>query len=145
MRSSTRTAWLSARTACTGCENRFYPHPLQWFGLGNRHFCSLGLYLELGSPHTAPVRCSSSQMRLVLPQAVMIGNLAFRALALTRSFRDFVDSRNLCGSSQPGTLSFPLTLFLRSSSQNFASSRIPFGCLERCGARVAISLGHTST
>jgi len=49
--------------------------------------------------------------------------------------RDYIDPRNLCGSSRPGTLSYPLTLFLRSSSQNCSSSRIPFGCRERCSMR----------
>jgi len=58
------------------------------------------------------------------------------ASMLARCFREFVDPRNLCGSSRLGTLSFPLTLFLRSSSQNRSSSLIPFGCRERSGARV---------
>ena len=71
--------------------------------------------------------------------------LSFPALGLTRSFWDFIDPRNLCGSSRPGTLSFPLTLFLHFPSQNRSSSRIPFGCLETYGARVGISLLHTST
>jgi hypothetical protein len=36
--------------------------------------------------------------------------LSFPALALTRSFREFVDPRNLCGSSRPGIPSSPLSL-----------------------------------
>ena len=54
-------------------------------------------------------------------------------LVPTHSCRVFIDPRNLCGSSRLGTLSYPLTLFLRSSSQNRSFSRIPFGCRGRCG------------
>jgi len=52
---------------------------------------------------------------------------------LTNSCQAFIDPRNLCGSSWPGTHSYPLTLFLCSSSQNRSFSRIPSGCHGRCG------------
>jgi hypothetical protein len=51
---------------------------------------------------------------------------------LTHSCQAFIDLRNLCGSLWPGIPSNPLTLFLRSSSQNRSCSRIPFGCHARC-------------
>jgi len=52
-------------------------------------------------------------------------------LFLMHSCRAFVYPRNLCGSSQPGTPSSPLTLFLRSSwRENCSFSGIPFRCYE---------------
>jgi len=42
---------------------------------------------------------------------------------LTESCWGFIDPRNLCGSSHPGSLSHPLNLFLCSSSQNRSFSR----------------------
>jgi len=42
---------------------------------------------------------------------------------LKHSCRAFIDPRNLCGSSPPGSLSHPLNLFLCSSSQNRSFSR----------------------
>jgi len=44
----------------------------------------------------------------------------------------FIDPHNLCGSSWPGIPSYPVTLFLRSLSQNHSFSLIPFGCPARC-------------
>jgi len=44
----------------------------------------------------------------------------------------FIDPHNLCGSSWPGIPSYPLTLFLHSSSQNRSFSWILFGCYARC-------------
>jgi hypothetical protein len=52
--------------------------------------------------------------------------LSFPAFALTRSFRDFVDPRN-CVHPHGRVVSYLLTLFLRSSSQNRSFSRILFG------------------
>ena len=71
----------------------------------------------------------------MLLQAVSI----FPSSGLTSSFWDFVDLRNLCGSSRPG---YPIisshahpTLF-ESESLIF---RIPFACRDRCGAWGGIS------
>jgi len=52
---------------------------------------------------------------------------------LTHSSQAFIDPCNLCGSSWPGIPSYPLTLFLRSSSQNGSFSGILFGYYARCG------------
>ena len=52
---------------------------------------------------------------------------------LMHTCRDFIDLHNLCGSSWPGTPSYPLTLLLCSSSQIPSFLRIPFGCCETCG------------
>jgi len=49
---------------------------------------------------------------------------------LTLSCRTFIDPRNLCGCLWPGTPSYPLTLFLHSSSQNRSFSPIAFRCRE---------------
>jgi hypothetical protein len=51
---------------------------------------------------------------------------------VTDSCRAFIVPRNLCGSLHLGSLSHPLTLFLRSSSQHCSVPQIPFGCHERC-------------
>jgi len=96
---------------------------------------STQLEWELGSPHTAAVcRASASQMRSVLPQAVMIGTISFPALGLTRSFWDFVDPRNLCGSSRPGypvISSHPLPMLLEPEPLFLTNSlRMPW--LVRC-------------
>jgi len=46
--------------------------------------------------------------------------------------RTFMDPRNLCGSSQLGTPSYPCTIVLCSSGQNHSCRQIPFGCRESC-------------
>jgi len=51
----------------------------------------------------------------------------------------FIDPCNLCGSSWPGIPSYPLTLYVSSSSQNRSVSRIPFGCRTRCGGALIMS------
>jgi len=80
--------------------------------------------------------CSADDISLLL---VVVAGAFVNPNGMTKSFWNFVDPRNLCGSSRLGTLSFPVILFQRSPSQNRSSCRIPIGCLERCGARVAIS------
>jgi hypothetical protein len=47
-------------------------------------------------------------------------------------FPGFVDPHN-CVDPHGRVVSYLLTLFLRTSSQNRSFSRIPFGCRERCG------------
>ena len=56
----------------------------------------------------------------------------------TDSCPAFIDPRNLCGSSWPGIHSYPLTLYLHCSSQNCCFSRMPFGCVARCGGMLMI-------
>ena len=51
---------------------------------------------------------------------------------LTLSCQLFIDRRISFGSSRPGIRSYPLTLFLRYSTQNHSLSRIPFGYHARC-------------
>ena len=57
-----------------------------------------------------------------------IRSLVFQALAPMQFCRPFIDPRNLCGSSQLGTPSYTLILFLHSLSQNRSFSPIPFRC-----------------
>jgi len=52
---------------------------------------------------------------------------------LPHSCQSFIDPRNLCGSSGPGIRSYPLTLFLYSSSKNPSFSQIHFGYHATCG------------
>jgi len=54
-------------------------------------------------------------------------------LVPTHSCQAFTDQRNLCGSSQLGTQSDPLTFYLRSMSQNHSFSWKPFGFWQRRG------------
>lgn len=48
-----------------------------------------------------------------------------------------LDPGRLCGFLWPGTLLFPLTLFLCFWSSNHSVSRIPCACRERCTVRVS--------
>jgi len=57
----------------------------------------------------------------------------------------FVDPRNMWGSSWPGIPSYPLTLFLRSSSQTHSFSRIPCGCHARCGRMLSMGCPPSSS
>jgi len=49
-----------------------------------------------------------------------IHSLSFPAPGRMHSWQAFMDPPNLCGSSQPGTPSYPMTLFLYFLSQNFS-------------------------
>jgi hypothetical protein len=71
--------------------------------------------------------------------------LYFPAINHTPSYWKFLELLIFCCYSEPGTLSFPNTIFLHSSSQICSPRSIPFGWLQRCDVRVAMSLLHPFT
>ena len=58
---------------------------------------------------------------------------------LKHSCQTFIDPGDLCRSSWAGILSYPVTLCLRSSSQNCSFYRNPFRCHARCGRVLKMS------
>ena len=67
-------------------------------------------------------------------------------LPVTKIYFADVDPLNLSHSSWPGSLLYPLTLFLCSASQNCSLSPISSGCHKRCGKVLTTdSLTHSSS